>query len=469
MARGRPVVVIQAALVLAYIGAGSHVALGQTGNNQSIRLGVPGINILGVVNTTPTSVDLGSQGVNATLAGINAGGVVTTSPAAIGLNGSGLKADLPTVNIGIDDKGVIPPKLPDIKVGDKSLWTLSDRDIINHVSPVTQAFAGVGSAEAFAPVEQLLNGLAFGNDAPSACASVDASGLGLLPAADVWAWNAFAAGRTDHDGYRVSGSNGASCGSTLPFQTVERTQLPGVLWDASSAFGFKKGTFHMGFSGGATDSDTLVRASAALRDAGIAQAGSTRMRSYSLGGFSLLTKESWYAGSAFGGAWGRAESQNFVVGSDSDYGTSTFVAAGFVGTIIPLTDTARFDIRGTLSYQRTVGEAHVDSLGLVYGDHVIEAADAMISARLFGVFRQDEMVIRPFIQVGVTHHLTYGNQLEIEGAAFTLEEADTSVFGAAGLDFEISNTLQLSVGVRHDRSPDLESVTGRLGFSLRLN
>ncbi len=77
----------------------------------------------------------------------------------------------------------------------------------------------MGSAEAFASVDQLLNGLAFGNDAPSACAAVDASTLGPLPTADISAWNALAVTRTDHDGYRISGENGASCGSTLPFQT----------------------------------------------------------------------------------------------------------------------------------------------------------------------------------------------------------------------------------------------------------
>ena len=647
MARGWPVVVVQVAFALASIVAGSHVAFGQTGHSRpGIRLGLPGINIPGVVTTSPTSLNLGSQGLSAALPGVSAAGVVTTNPAAlslnekglnanlpgvsaaglvkttpgiVSLNDNGLKADLPGVNVARDlvsisksavslnkeglkadlpgvnvardlisvsssavslnkeglkadlpgvnvardlvsisksavsldkdglkadlpgvnvardlvsisksvvslnkeglkadlpginiadtiaiskssvslDKeglkadlpGVIASdavslpsipltinnkgasaKLPDIKVGDKSLWSLPGGDVINHVSPITQLFANMGSAEAFASIDQLLNGLAFGNDAPSACATVvDASTLGPLPTADISTWNALAVSRTDHDGYRISGENGASCGSTLPFQTVERTQLPGVLWDASSAFGFRKGTFHMGFSGGATDSDTQVRASAALRDAGIAQAGSNRLRSWSVSSFSLLTMEKWYAGSAFGGAWGRTESQNFVLGSDSDYDTSTFVAAGFVGTIIPLSETARFDVRGTLSYQRTVGEAHANSLGLVYGDHTIAAADAMLSARLFGVFRHDGMTIRPFIQAGITHHLSYNNYLEIDGVAFTMQEADTTIFTATGLDFEIDRTLQFSVGVRHEHSADSESVTGRFGFSWRLN
>ncbi len=446
-------------------------------DNQGLTATAPAIS--GLVSVSPVSVSLNDKGLNATLPSTNILGLVKTTEGGVSLGDKGLKVDLPGADIAggvstvpgsitLTDKGA-NTKLPDIKIGDKSLWSLPGGDVISHVSPITQLFANMGSAEAFASVDQLLNGLAFGNDAPSACAAVDAGALGPFPTADISTWNAVAINRTDHDGYRVGGENGVSCGSTLPFQTTERTHLPGVLWDASSAFGFKKGTFHMGFSGGATDSDTQVKASAALRDAGIAQAGSNRMRAWSVSGFSLLTMDKWYAGSAFGSAWGRTESQNFILGSDSDYETSTFVAAGFFGTIVPLTDTVRFDMRGTLSYQRTVGEAHVDSLGLVYGDHTIAAADAMLSARLFGVFRHDGMTIRPFIQAGITHHLSYGNQLEIDGVAFAMREADTTIFTATGLDFEIDRTLQLSVGVRHDHSPDAESVTGRFGLSLRLN
>ena len=447
-------------------------------NKEGLKADLPSVSVVrDLVSISKSSVNLNNEALKADLPGVSVADTITVTKSSVSLNKEGLKADLPAVSAGdavsipsiplTIDKGV-SAKLPDITVGGKSLWSLPGGDVINHVSPITQLFANMGSAEAFASVDQLLNGLAFGNDAPSACAAVDASTLGPLPTADISVWNALAVNRTDHDGYRISG-DGASCGSTLPFQTMERTQLPGVLWDASSAFGFKKGTFHMGFSGGATESDTQIKATAALRDAGVAQAGSNRLRSWSISSFSLLTMDKWYAGSAFGGAWGRTESQNFVLGSDSDYDTSTFVAAGFVGTIIPLTEKARFDVRGTLSYQRTVGEAHVDSLGLVYSDHTIAAADAMLSARLFGVFRHDGMTIRPFIQAGITHHLSYNNHLEIDGVAFTMQEAETTIFTATGLDFEIDRTLQFSVGVRHEQSPDSESVTGRFGLSLRLN
>jgi hypothetical protein len=582
MARGRPVVVIQVAFVLAHIEAGSHAAFGQTLHNpRGIGIALPGLNIPGIVTTTPTSLSLSGKGLNTTLPGVSAAGLLTTTPASVslggaglsttlpgisavglvtttpasaslsrsgvsatlpsanvaglaslssasvsvnggglnatlpsanvaglvslsaasvslngnglnatlpganvaglvslsaasvGLNGNGLNATLPGVNVaglvslsptsaGLTDKGaaVTIPKV------DATGQTIVSG---GQVAPIAQLFASLGSAEAFAPVEQLLNGLAFGDDAPPGCTNTESSALAPSPAANISIWNAATFGRTDHDGYRVSAGDGASCGSTLPFETTQRTQLPGVVWDASTAFGLKKGTLHLGLSGGATETNTQIRPTAALRDAGITQGGAARLTSWSIGGFSLLTANNWYAGTAVGSAWGRVESQNFLLGSDSDYGTSTFVAAGFVGTIVPLTEALRFDVRGTLTYQRTVGEAHVDTFGMVYGDHTIAAADAMLSGRLFGIFRQGSLTWRPFVQAGVTQHLQYDNQLEVGGVNFIYQEADTSVFAATGLDLEISNALQFSMGVRQDYSRDSETFTGRLGFTARFN
>jgi hypothetical protein len=451
--------------------------------SKGLDVKVPGVSVANAVTVTPTLISVNNNGVSATLSGVNVANAISVSPTSVALNNNGLSTTLPSTNIlgvvktpgGSVDLAApaTPPPAPPpppASPGAQTLKTLSERDVITQLSPTTQQFAGLGSAEAFASVEQVISGLAFGNDAPSACANANAAagGSAYSGASDIWAWNSVTLGRTNHEGYQVS-ADGTSCGFTAPFQTLERAQLPGVLFDASSAFGMKKGSLHVGFSSGAADTDTRVKASAAMRDSGLAQTGSTRMRSWSMGGFSLLTTENWYAGSAFGSAWGRADTQSYLLGSNSDYDTSTFVAAGFVGTVIPLSENLRFDVRGTLSYQRTVGDAHVDSLGLVYGDHTIEAADVMLSGRLFGVFREGDMVVRPFIQAGLTHHLRYTNQLEIDGIAYSLQEADTTLFAATGLDFEINRTLQLSVGVRHDRSPDTESVTGRFGLSLRLN
>jgi hypothetical protein len=563
MARGRPSVIFQAAMVLVCIAAGSNVAVGQsgfnlTGGTNTNLLGIslhgaagltgggsggatvalPGVTLGGLGTIAPTSLDLSRGGAFVVTPGVSIAGIATISPGSLGVSGSGVAVVTPgigvanlaavtsaSVSIAATGIGVATPgisvtgiasvgqatvalsrtgasvalptldiagisvsaaplslnlaggpllEVPGVSVGLGGLGSLtlpggSVGDILNQSTASTQMLANIGSAEAMAPVEQLLSGFAFGDAASAEGGCANAGALTPLAGSNVWMWNASTIRSRDHDGYRVHSADGADCGSTLPVHTQVTARLPGFMWDATSAFGLQTGKLHMGFSGGATETDTQVKASAALRDAGFSRAGALQLKSWSAGAFSLLTMKHWYAGSAVGGAWGQAESQNFVVGSASDYDTTTYVAAGFLGTIVPVTETLRFDLRATLSYQRTIGDSHVDTLGLVYGDHTIQSADAALSGRLFGIFRHGDVVIRPFVQAGITQHLSYDNQLTIDGVAYALHEADTSFFAATGVDFEIAKTLQFSVGVRHEASEDQESWAGRIGFSARLN
>jgi hypothetical protein len=475
--------VVTPSVNLAGITAISPGSLGVSGSGVAVV--TPGISLANLAAVTPASVNVSSKGISVATPGVTVAGIASVGHATVSLSGAGASIALPNVNVAGISVSATPLnvnlargpllEVPAVAVGPGGLGTLTlpggggIGDILNQSTASTQMLANIGSAEAMAPVEQLLSGFAFGDAASPEGGCANAGALTPLAGSNVWMWNASTIRSRDHDGYRVSGAEGADCGSTLPLHTHETARLPGFMWDATSAFGLKAGKLHMGFSGGATETDTQVKASAALRDAGFSRAGSLQLKSWSAGAFSLLTMKHWYAGSAVGSAWGQAESQNFVVGSASDYDTTTYVAAGFLGTIVPLAETLRFDLRATLSYQRTIGESHVDTLGLVYGDHTIQSADAALSGRLFGVFRHGDVVVRPFVQAGITQHLSYDNQLTIDGVAYALHEADTSVFAASGVDFEIAKTLQFSVGVRHEASEDQESWAGRIGFSARLN
>jgi hypothetical protein len=233
--------------------------------------------------------------------------------------------------------------------------------------------------------------------------------------------------------------------------------------------GLKRGSLHFGLIGGLAESDLEVEGDAFLKELGVTDAGSARWRSWSVGGFGLLTTRSWYAGTAVGGSWGSSESENYVVGAACNYDVSSYTSAFFLGTIVPVTDAVRVDLRGTLGYQRTVGDAHEDTLGIAYGDHVVETANGSLSARLFGVIREANVTVRPYLQGGLAHRFHYENALDIAGVGFTFSDADTSLFAAGGLDFEIDRTLQLSIGVRQDHSPDFDSYTGRIGLLININ
>jgi hypothetical protein len=368
---------------------------------------------------------------------------------------------LPTVGLGI----------PTGNLGQLSVLGNSALGILlNQVAPINQQLAATTGTNLLTPVDQLLNALTSGGPTLAGILAQPGSVASFgLP--NVWMWNAITVGRTDHDGFQFQANGGAGLltGSTLPTRSLEKAVLPGVLWDASSLFGLKRGALHFGLTGGVTESDVQIRSNALLQGVGITQTGSANLTSWSVGGFALLTTGSWYTGTVVGGSWGRSEIDNFLLGSSSDYGTSGITSAWILGTIVPITNTIRFDIRGTLGYQRTVGEGHFDTLRIGYGDHTIEAVHGSLSGRLFGAFRQGGVTIRPYLQAGLAHRFHYDNELQIQGVAFTFNDADNSVFAATGIDFEINESLQLSVGVREDHSRDFDSLSGRFGLAWRLN
>ena len=353
--------------------------------------------------------------------------------------------------------------------------------VLDQVSWVSQTLSNTANQALLAPVQQVLDNLVSGGGPGAASSSGGpsgsstgggANGMAALPLSNLWMWNAAIFGTSNHGGYQFRAGSGDNVitGTTLEVRTNQRSDMPGVLWDASTHVGLRPGTLHFGVNGGIAESDLDVRANGALRSLGITQAGVGNLKSWAAGGFALLTTRAWYTGAAAGGSWGRAETENFVTGARSDYDGSSFTSALFAGTILPvLSDDVRLDLRATLGYQRTVGDAHSDTAGIIYGDHVVETFDGSLSARLFAVARLPSFTLRPYVQAGVVHRFHYLNELRIQGIDFSFDDADTSAFFAGGLDFDINGALQLSAGVRYDRSTDYDSLAGRIGLLLKLN
>jgi outer membrane autotransporter protein len=226
--------------------------------------------------------------------------------------------------------------------------------------------------------------------------------------------------------------------------------------------------FHIGISAGVSESQLDIRGDSTLRGLGITDVGSANIRAWSVGGFALLTTRAWYVGTAAGGSWGKAQTENAVIGAESDFDGSSLTSSLFVGTIVPLPQDLRIDVRGTLGYHRTQGDAHHDTLGIAYGEHVLEHLSGTLSARLFTVIPAGAHTLRPYVQAGVTHRFYYANDVNIQGVDFSFDDADTSLFAAGGIDLEINDWLQLSAGVRQDHSPDYDYVSGRFGVLLKL-
>ena len=427
---------------------------------------VPAIAVPGVVTVPGVTV----PGITIVLPTVNVPGVNLVDPLGLlpGLNlplGSNvLLINLPGVSI------LLPNLLQLASLGNGAIGV-----VLTQVAPVNQLFSDAARANQMTPVTQLLDSLTSrgadsSSETPAPGTKPMPAGYAPLGVPSLWMWNAVAVGRTNHDGFRFqTGSADAEVsGATLPTRSIEKGTLPGVLWDASQVFGQRRGTFHLGLGGGVLESDVEIRSTEMLRNAGIAQAGSAKLTSWSLGAFALLTPGTWYTGAVVGGTWGQAETENYLLRTSGDYDTSGLLSAWIVGAVLPITSIIRVDVRGTLDYQRTAGGAHVDTLGISYSAQTIEAATGNVSTRLFGVFRQAGMTLRPFVQAGIAHRLHYENGLWVAGVDFTFDEADNRVFAATGIDVEL-NSFQLSAGIRREHSSDADGLSARFGLTLKLN
>jgi hypothetical protein len=382
----------------------------------------------------------------------------------------GLPKGNPLLLVNLPGASIVVPNLPKLAaVGSGVLGVVLDQ-----LAPVNHLFAAKTSLNLLSPVDQLINSLtAIDDGGPNGPPAINQgqSPVEPLPIQNLWMWNAITFGSGSHGGfsYKAQYGDSVTTGTTLPIRSSDRAELPGLIWDATSEAGLKSGTLHFGLIGGVAESDLDIEGDAILKGIGITDAGWANLQSWSVGSFALLTTRTWYAGSAIGGSWGSSESENFVVGTRSDYDVSCFTSALFLGTIVPITDNIRVDFRGTLGYQRTVGEAHEDSIGIDYSDHIIESSNGSLSARLFGVIRDGDVTARPYLQGGVAHRFHYRNELQIADVDFTFSDADTSAFVAGGIDFEINRVLQLSIGARQDHSEDFDALSGRVGLLITID
>lgn len=372
--------------------------------------------------------------------------------------------------INLPGISIVGPNRPELAgLGNGALGLL-----LNQVAGVNQLLASTVSLNLLGPIDQIIGGLTVG-DGPttntSSAGNNGPMGLAALSLSNLWTWNAVTLGSGSHGGFsfQATSGNGVVTGSTLPIHSSDTSVMPGVLVDASSLLGLKRGAFHIGISGGVSESELEIRGDRALRQLGITDAGSANIRAWSLGGFALLTTRAWYAGAAVGGSWGEAKTENTILGAKSAYDGSSTTSSLFVGSIASLAPDLRLDVRGTLGYHYTQGDAHHDTIGVAYGEHTIENFNGILSARLFTVMPAGVFTLRPYLQAGVVHRFHYANGLQIQGVDFAFDDADTSLFTAGGLDLEISDWLQLSAGLRYDASADYEYLSGRFGVLLKLN
>jgi hypothetical protein len=270
---------------------------------------------------------------------------------------------------------------------------------------------------------------------------------------------------TSHDGFQIEGPIG---GRTLGFDSLDVGVTLGFRVDASKAINLPADTLTLGFFGNYTNSDIDVDSSKALRQLGLTNVGDATLNNGSAGGYLLLTNGAFYGLGLASGEFGEARVDDGPFQS-SNFDTSGFASSLLGGALLSLGPLTKIDFRGGLNYLTANAESHVGFGDLRFSDGEIDQFSGAFSARLFATWEYGRTVVRPFVQGGVDYRFHYDNHVEIEGVKFSFDEGLATVFGRAGVDFDIGNRSQLYFAVRADHNEDFDTVAGQAGLTIRLN
>ncbi len=351
--------------------------------------------------------------------------------------------------------------------------------VLNQIGGLAQTVSGIVSTGG-GIVDQLLSGgiggnitdgiiggLADGNPASSSAANTISAPSVIAPTTSTFMISGVLV--NSHDGFDAKSSDANASGRTAGFDAVSYGFTTGVRTDASDLFGLDKGRVTYGFFGNFTHTDVDTGVSDALQGLGLNRGGEASVDSWSAGGFALVTAKAFYGLAVITGTFGQSEVTNFLIGSGSEFDSVGFSTSAVGGWLAPVGKTAKLDISGRLTYAASDIDDYKDSGGVVYHDTSLDDVSVTASARLFDSIPGSWATYRPFIQTGVTHRIDHTNEIKVDGVKFEFDDADTTVFGRIGVDFEVQRTVQAYIALRGDVSEDAEAVAGQVGVTFRLD
>lgn len=268
--------------------------------------------------------------------------------------------------------------------------------------------------------------------------------------------------KVSHDGFDTTMS-GASFGRTPEYDQLDTGFTFGVRLDGSKAVGLAPNTLTFGLFGNYTKSDIDLGAVP-----GYAKSGQVDVDSWSVGGYALVTDGWKYGMVTVSGTFGSPEREDFVYGSNADFNTTAVATSANLGMLVPL-GSAKIDLRGAVTYVTVSGDDHTDSIGIRYTNAKLEDVTGSLSARLFGLIRTENGVLRPFVQGGVNQRFHYKSTITVEDTPFTFDDGDTTVFARAGVDFDLSRSTQAYVSVRGEQGEDVQAIAGQIGVTIKLD
>jgi hypothetical protein len=270
-----------------------------------------------------------------------------------------------------------------------------------------------------------------------------------------------------HNGFSVSSEFGSVSGKTPEFDEDNYGLTIGTRFDGSKFFGAPAGSVTLGLIGNYTHTGIEVDAPADFP--GLSKGGSADVDSFSFGGYGLVTDGQYYGLLTVTGTYGAPETSSTVVPANAEFDSFGVATSALAGVLVPIGESTKLDLRGGLNYVHATSDDYEDSIETLYTDGHMEEFSGTLSARIFTLVKGDEYNLRPFVQGGLNHRFHYENELKVNGETFNFDDADTSVFARAGVDFNIGKATQAYVAVRGDASKDFQAIAAQVGVTFKLD
>lgn len=303
---------------------------------------------------------------------------------------------------------------------------------------------------------------------PTGGALVNGPLIASTPGSELSMFTVSGVTKLSHDGYKSSSSIPGGNGRTPEFEEVDYGLTLGVRWDASNHFDLSKNTVTFGFIANYTHTEIDLGTNDALAKY-FDKTGSADVDSWSVGSYGLVTDGRKYGLLTLTTTFGAPKTENAVLDSTAEYDTTGVAASALSGVLIPVGAATTLDLRGGFNFVSASAGDYADSVGLNYSDAELEEISGTVSARLFSVIKLEQGSFRPFIQSGLSQRLHYRNEVTVEGVKFSFDDADTTVFARAGIDFEIDRSMQAYVAVRGDANEAMEAIAAQVGLTFKLD
>lgn len=370
-------------------------------------------------------------------------------------------ATLPGTDISLSDRGALNPGLVDLvrENPDRSVGA-----ILQQAAALQQILTGATAA-----ISGQIAGLALDiADGGAGGSFVNAPFASGAQGRELSMFAVSGATKISHGGFQSSSALLGGNGRTPDFEEVDYGFTIGLRWDASNYFDLARNTVTFGLLANYTHSDIDIGPNDVLGQF-FDKTGSADIDSWTAGAFGLVTDGVKYGLVTVAATLGAPTAQNAVLNSTADYDTLGVAASAMGGVLLPVSGGAKLDMRGGFNFVSASAEDYNDSAGVSYSNSQFEEISGTVSARLFHVTKLQSATLRPFIQGGLNHRLHYRNEVDVEGVAFSFDDADTTYFARAGLDFDLDRYMQAYVAVRGDKSESLEALSAQLGLTFKLD